>query len=212
MWLFRLAQYWCSPKSLCVFLHSLACCWYCGLLRMSSAAFFCKFWSKVMGIIKIMPFTAFVDAWITACFVLGRFQWLVEGILIWLLLAFHSINSAHLWQGLLLRRVDVLTLLNCPCNCLSSFRSCLTELMNYNVELMLLLIDAFLGLVRFQPTSGMSWRSMVLWEVIMWTNFCSIVISLSWILADWIDGSLCKAAQLVCIFCDEWANKANKSK
>lgn len=96
-----------------------------------------------MSMVEIMPSAAFVGAWITACFALGRFQWLVRGILIWLPLAFHRINSAHLWQGLLLRRVDVLTLLNCPCDCLSSFGSCLTELMNYNVELMLLLIDAF---------------------------------------------------------------------
>ena len=96
-----------------------------------------------MSMVKIMPSTAFIGAWITACFVLGRFQWLVGGILIWLLLAFHRINSTHLWQGLLLRRVDVLTLLNYPCNHLSSFRSCFTELMNYNVELMLLLTDAF---------------------------------------------------------------------
>ena len=93
--------------------------------------------------VEIMPSAAFVGAWITACFALGRFQWLVGQILIWLPLAFHRINSAHLWQGLLLRRVDVLALLNCPCDCLSGFRSCLTELMNYNVELMLLLTDAF---------------------------------------------------------------------
>ena len=96
-----------------------------------------------MSMVEIMPSAAFVGAWITACFALGRFRWLVGGILIWLPLAFDRINSALLWQGLLLRRVDVLALLNCPCNHLSDFRSCLTELMNYNVELMLLLIDAF---------------------------------------------------------------------
>ena len=46
--------------------------------------------------VEIMPSAAFVGAWITACFVLGRFWWLVGGILIWLLLVFHRINSAHL--------------------------------------------------------------------------------------------------------------------
>lgn len=197
MWLFRLAQYWCSPKGLSAFLYSLACCWCCGLLGVFSVAFFCKFWGEVMSMVGIMPSAAFVGAQITACFALGRFQWLIGGILVWLPLAFHRIGSAHLQQGLLLRRVDVLTLLNHLCDCLSSFGSFLTELMNYNVELMLFIDRCLLRLVRFQPTSGTPWRSMVVWEAIMWTNFCSIVISSFWIFADWIDGSLCKAAQLV---------------
>ena len=109
-----------------------------------------------MSMVEIMPSAAFVGAWITACFALGRFRWLVGGILIWLPLAFHRINSAHLWQGLLLKRVDVLTLLNCLCDRLSSFGSCLTELMNCNAELMLFIDRCLLGLAIFQPTFGMS--------------------------------------------------------
>ena len=99
--------------------------------------------------VGIMSSAAFIGARITVCFALGRFRWLIGGTLVWLPLAFRRIGSAHLWEGLLLRRVDVLTLLNRPCDCLSGFGSYLTELMNYNAELMLFIDRCLLGLVRF---------------------------------------------------------------
>lgn len=36
-------------------------------------AFFYKFWSEAISMVKIMPSAAFIGAWITTCFVLGRF-------------------------------------------------------------------------------------------------------------------------------------------